>query len=419
MRKEDDFLEYVIVGNGPASIGAVIGIRETDTKNNITIISEEPYPAYSKELIFNWFEGSLSENKIFIGSKSLSPQNNVKTIYNFTATEIDLTQKIVKLSNGSAVPYDKLLIATGYKSYLPDIPGINSVTLKYDFNSLNNAKDLSTKIKMTSRILIIGNEFHALRATEVLSRFAQSITIVDKADRIFSDTLDKESSQKIRRHCEENGIKFHLKACIEKFLNNKCFLSNGKTIDFDILINAVPPSPQCELIKKQDGKTNWGIITDLTQLTSLRNIYAAGNCTEYFDISSDKNKILTSSSAAYQQGLVAGKNMSGKISYFLNNIPVYSINIFGLQIIFAGTLKGQMLSSTDTDDYKKLFIKDDMLKGFILIGNVERAGIYTSIIKNRIPLQSLNLNLLQASPSVCAFNKIKRLEIFAGMSFDD
>ena len=188
-----------------------------------------------------------------------------------------------------------------------------------------------------------------------------------------------------------------------------------ETVDFDMVILAVGVRPNVELIKEAGGNVGRGIITDNRQQTSLKDIYAAGDCTESYDISIEANRILAILPNAHNQGVVAGKNMAGKEAYYLNAFPMNAIGFFGLHIITAGSYDGEPVVETDGTNYKKLVVKDKQLKGFILMGKyIKRAGIYTSLIREHITADECDYELMLKAPQMMAFNRERRNDKLAG-----
>ena len=117
---------------------------------------------------------------------------------------------------------------------------------------------------------------------------------------------------------------------------------------------------------------------------------------------------------AYMQGECAGMNMSGADCVFDRAVPMNSIGLLGMHIMTAGTYSGQAYYESSGKDYKKLFYSNNRLNGFILIGNVEKAGIYTSLIREKTPLDTLNFELICKRPGLMAFSKMVRTEILGG-----
>lgn len=220
----------------------------------------------------------------------------------------------------------------------------------------------------------------------------------------------------MQKHIEDKGTKFILGTSVEQFSKNSAKLTNGETVDFDILVIAVGVRPNTELVSDAGGKVEKGIITDLHQQTTIDNVYAAGDCTVSHDCSSNTDRILALLPNAFMQGEVAGKNMAGEETLYLNAISMNAIGFYGLHIITAGSYDGDedITEDADKEIYKKLVFKDGLLKGFILMGDVARAGIYTSMIKEQIPLTEVDLDLLRDKPQMMMFGKARREEKLAG-----
>ena len=115
------------------------------------------------------------------------------------------------------------------------------------------------------------------------------------------------------------------------------------------------------------------------------------------------------------QGEVAGKNMAGQETHYLNAIPMNAIGFYGLHIISAGSYDGEEFVQSEGTTFKKLVFRDGKLKGYILMGDVARAGIYTSLIKEQIPLDTVDMEVLKEKPQMLMFGKARREEKLAGI----
>lgn len=202
---------------------------------------------------------------------------------------------------------------------------------------------------------------------------------------------------------------------VEHFTEKQAVLQSGKTIDFDILVIAVGVRPNTELAMQAGAKVNRGIQTDARCQTTLTDVYAAGDCTESHDITTDEDKILALLPNAYMQGECAGLNMAGADALYDKAIPMNAIGFFGLHIITAGSYSGTPQVVTTGGSYKKLITKDDLLKGYIMVGNVERAGIYTSLIREKKRLSTIDFELIKEKPQLMAFSKRERAKTLGGM----
>ncbi len=408
-------MNYVIIGNSAAAVGAVQGIRSVDNAGNITIISDEKYHTYSRPLISYWLKGAVSEDKMLYRDSDFYEKNNVETKLGVKVTAINAAEKKVILDDGSSVSYDKLLNATGSKPFVPPMEGLEYVKHKYTFMKFDDAKAIKDEIKPEVKVLIVGAGLIGLKAAEALEHYGADMTVIDLADRILPSILDKDASAVMQSYIESKGVKFILGTSVKKFNAGSAELTNGNTVIFDMVILAVGVRPNTELIAKAGGKVNRGIVTDNKQaVEGLSDVYAAGDCTESFDITSGTQKILALLPNAFMQGEIAGKNMAGEEAYYLNAIPMNAIGFFGLHIITAGSYDGNAYVETEGNRYKKLVTQGNELKGFILMGDIKRAGIYTSLIKQHISIDECDFEMLKNDPLMMAFTRERRNEKLAG-----
>jgi len=430
-------MKYVIIGNSAAGIGAAEGIRtaeavsaaeashQTDKQGEITIISNEPHHTYSRPLISYLLLGKVTEDKMKYRCDNFYSDNNISLLTGVNAEKIDAEKKQVFLSNGQSISYDKLLVASGTSPFVPPFEGLDTVKEKFTFMCLDDARniDKALKNKKDASVLIIGAGLIGLKCAEGIAKKASKITIADLAPCILSSILDAESAAIVQNHIEEQGIEFKLKNSVKKFENNSAVFENGETVNFDILILAVGVRPNTSLLK-DIAEIDRGIIVNGKSETSAKDIYAAGDCTQTLDISSGQKKVMALLPNAYMQGECAGNNMaSGAEKIFDKAIPMNAIGFFGLHIITAGNYTGEVfLMKKDKSEnekekhtiFKKLFYSDNKLNGFILIGDVEKAGIYTSLIRERTPLDSIDFNLVCQKPGLMAFTKEERMVKLGG-----
>ena len=399
-------MRYVIIGNSAAGIGAVEGIRQTDRQGEITIITNEPHHTYSRPLISYLLRGTTTGEKMKYRGESFYTDNNVKVLY-ANATEIDAKNRQVLLSGDRRIAYDKLLIATGSSPFVPAFTGLDTVKDKFTFMSLDDAGALEKTLDKDKRVLIIGAGLIGLKCAEGILDRVSHITIIDLAPKILSSILDDDGAKMVQNHLESKGMEFKLSSSAKCFEENAVTLENGDRIDFDILVLAVGVRPNTALLNGI-AEIDRGIVINEKSETSVPDIYAAGDCTQTLDVSSGLNRIMALLPNAYMQGECAGINMAGGAKSFDKAIPMNAIGVCGLHIITAGNYTGDAYSEDADGTYKHLFYSDNRLSGYILIGNVEKAGIYTSLIRERTPIDSIDFALVCKNPGLMAFRKEDR-----------
>jgi len=416
-------MNYLIIGNSCAGTSCAAGIRNTDKKGNITILSEENFPAYGRPLISYFLLGKQDLQTIKYKKENFYTKNNITVKLNTKAENIDTTKKQVKCSNGEIYKYDKLLIATGSVPFVPKIEGIEKHKNVYTFLNLESVINIKKAITKNSDVVIIGAGLIGLKAAEALAEQVKSVHVCDMADRVMGSVLDKNSASIIQNHIEKHNVKFYLSNTAKEVKENSVILADGTELKCDVLIMAVGVRPNTSLAQTANIKINRGIVVDKNMQTSVKDIYAAGDCVESLDVLSNQNKILALWPNAFIQGKTAGANMAGAKQEFNGGFPLNAIGFFGLHLISAGIIEPKQEGFKVHIEYnkekqllKKLVIKDDKLEGFALINTNERAGIYTSLINDKTRLSSLNYDITKQNIGLSAFSKeIRENKIFGGI----
>jgi len=401
-------MKYVIIGNSAAAIGCVEGIREVDRDGEILIISDERHHTYSRPLISYLLMGKTDLQRMKYRPDSFYADKGCEVMLGRRATKISPDEKTVALEDGTLVHYDKLLVATGSRPIVPPVPGIEKVKNSTSFMYLDDAERLQSMIGPESRVMILGAGLIGLKCAECLAGKVGKITVVDMAPRILPSILDTEGAGIVQRHLESKGMGFILSDSAAEFTEDSAKLKSGRTVDFDVLVIAVGVRPNISLVSDCGGRVGRGIIINERCETSIPDVYSAGDCSEGFDSALGEARILAILPNAYMQGYVAGVIMAGGAALHEKAIPMNAIGLCGLHVITAGVYDGESFVRRDGENYKALFYKDNLLKGFILIGDVARAGIYTSLIREKTPLDSLDFELIKERPQLMAFARSTR-----------
>lgn len=408
---------YVIIGNGVAAAGCIEGIRSVDAEGSITVISAEEHPVYCRPLISYYLENKTDLERMRYRAPSFYADNGVTVLYGKRAEKIDPNTRQIRLDSGESLPYDALCVCTGSSPFVPPMQGLDTVPQKFSFMTLDDALALEQAVSADSRVLIVGAGLIGLKCAEGLHGRVKQITVCDLAPRVLSSILDDKCAAIMQKHLEENGIAFLLGTSAKEFQGGKAIMQSGETVEFDVLVLAVGVRPNTALIKDAGGKVNRGIAVDDTCKTDLPDIYAAGDCTEYRDISSGTEKIMALMPNAYMQGHTAGVNMAGGEAAFDNAIPMNSIGFFGLHCHTAGTQPEgcEVYEEAAGNRIKRLFVKDDKLTGFMLIGHMHRTGIYTALIRNQTPLSTVDFARLKLEPQLAAMGTAYRDKVLKGV----
>ena len=412
--------QYVIIGNGVAATGCVEGIRSADSEGKITVISGENRPVYCRPLISYYLEGKATPEKMNYRGPDFPEKMNCEFIYGKQAVQLRQDDKTVVLDDGTVLPYDAVCIATGSVPFVPPFAGLDTVEKQFSFMTMDDALALDAAVNKDSRVLIVGAGLIGLKCAEGLHGRVASITVCDLADRVLSSILDTQSAAVMQQHLEENVIHLLLGDTVSQFERNTAKMRSGAEVEFDVLVLAVGVKANTALARQVGAEVNRGILVNEKMETTVPGIFAAGDCTEGMDASLGQRRVLAILPNAYLQGRCAGINMAGGNAVHDRAIPMNSLGLLGLHAMTAGTAfseadGGSIVEEKTEAGWKRFFVKDGLLTGFMLLGDVDRAGIYTALIREKTPLDSIDFAALKKSPTLAAMPKENRRKKLGGV----
>jgi len=401
-------MDYVIVGNSAAAVGAVEGIRSVDKEGKITLFSKEPYPAYSRPLISYYLSGKVTPEKMYYRDPNFYERLKVDANLGTEVQALKLEEKKVELPTGELVHYDRLLIATGGNPITPPIPGREYSGIS-TFLTWNDVKELEKELFPGIKVVIIGAGLIGLKATEALVKREAIVTVAELSNRILSAILDEDSAQIVQDHFEEQGVKFQLNNTVSEILGEQgkvtgVRLQNGEKLACDRVILAIGVRPNMDLVRNTNIKLNQGILITPQMETSVTNVYAAGDVSEGYDKIYQENRVLPILPNAYKQGFTAGVNMAGGSSEYQGGFAMNAIGFFDLPMLTAGIIKPtapdfqeyiQYDKSKSKSNYKKIVLRAGKLVGYIALNTVDRAGILTGLMDQEVDVTPFQEHLLK------------------------
>lgn len=416
-------MKYVIIGASAAGLAAAEAVRKYDAQGTVTVLTEEEYMPYSRPSISYYLKGKVKESNMTLRKPAFYKEKKIDVITSAKVTAIDTEKKIVKAGRKN-YPYDKLCLCTGSKPFVPPMDNVEGKANALTFLDLKATKAVKTLANDKTRAVVIGAGLIGMKAAEGLVKICKSVDVVELAPRVLPSILDAKSAKQVKKHLENNGIRFHLENTVVKASSKgkqitAVTLKDGKKLPCDLLILAVGVRPQTELAEKAGLEVNRGIITDTeTMQTSNPDIYAAGDCCVSTDMLDGSKKIIALWPNAVQQGNVAGAQMAGADVTVGGTYSVNAIDFFGLRICTCGLInaQGEQYSDKirqDGDVYKRLVFEGDKLVGYVLINSSVNAGMYTNLISNKISLDTIQGDIMD-NPSIFMFDKDTRITKLRG-----
>jgi len=388
-------VKYLIIGNSAGGIGAVEAIREVDKAGAITIISGEPYPAYSRPLISEYLASRRPLEKMLFRSAGFYEENHVRAILGQKVEQLDISQHAVRLENGRIIAWERLLLATGGLPIIPQIEGIDRKGV-FTFFTLDDARAIDRYLGWRiGRAVVIGGGLIGISVTEALVKRGVKVTIVEMKERILNTILDEETSALVEERLKQAGVRVitgSTVANIGSYLGDTVTgitTDGGIPIPCELVVVAIGVRPSTELVAGSGIKINRGIVVDRYMATSSADVYACGDVAEAYDFIYGENRLTPVWPNAYMGGRVAGFNMAGVPTEYAGGTAMNSLKYFGVAIVSAGIVNlpddsYEVVSKKHDHTCKKVMLKDGLVAGMVFVGNIEKSGIVFSLMKDRV-----------------------------------
>jgi NAD(P)H-nitrite reductase large subunit len=426
-------MKHVILGAGPAGVIAAETIRKHAPNDDIVIVGDEAEAPYSRMAIPYLLMGNVGESGTHLRHDAGHFAKLRITLRQARCTAVDATRRSVSLGDGSVLPFDTLLLATGSTPMSPPIPGIDSPDV-HPCWTLADARAIIGKARRGQRVVQMGAGFIGCIIMESLASRGVELTVVEMGDRMVPRMMGPTAGTMIKAWCENKGVTVHTGARVESIapasasgaasppsLLGKIVdfvtgsqaqsqdgrggwhvkLSNGKTLDADLIISATGVRPNIGFLEGSSVKCLLGVLTDEHMQTSVPGIYAAGDCAEAFDKVSGKTIVSAIQPNAADQAYVAGMNMAGRKAVLKGVTQINVLDTLGLVSTsfgdWQGVPGGQHVELTDAQAGRHLSLqfKDDVLVGCNSLGWTDHVGAMRGLVEGRIHLGKWKDALLQ------------------------
>lgn len=412
--------DYAIVGNSAAAINACDAIRAEDERGTIALFSEERYRCYSRPLISYLVSGEIEARGMYYRSPNYYHKNKVAFFSGTRVTSIDPGKHLLITADGTKVKWRKLLLATGFRPFIPPIEGLEEV----DFLTFVSWDDAKRMLRLTSRpfrALVLGAGLIGMKAAEALRARGGQVMVVERLGRVLPMALDEVASDMVAGRCRQAGIEVVTGQSVTRVASRggnrgTACLEDGSEVAFDLLVIAVGVRPRDELAEEAGLDCRDGILVDEGQRTSYPDVYAAGDVARAYDLVRGEPAINALWPIAALQGKYAGLNMAGKEIPYPGGNPMNSVEFFGLPVLSAGTVNPPdgsyevIVRRAGEDDYRKVVLQGDVLVGMLVAGRIERAGILTSLIQEKANVRRVKNFLLEEGFGHIHFPRSVRME---------
>ncbi|SHK29091.1 nitrate reductase [Rhodothermus profundi] len=413
----------VIIGAGAAARAFLEAYRKHNDTDELYLFGREPHGFYNRVQLPEYLSGQRTVAQL----RTLADaQLNALRVHFFRGVEVinvDRTARVVHGSNGVSLPYDRLVLATGSRPFIP--PGIpitwpNVFTLR----TLADADAIRTRLAGSQRVLILGGGLLGLEVAAALHEAGYTCTILELADRLMARQLDETAAALLREELEARGIRIYCNDAPETFLGTDCFegvrTRTGRTLTADLLLVAVGTRPETRLATRIGLNVHRGVCVNDHLQTSDPAIYAIGEVAEH------RGQLYGTTPAAEEQARVAAAHIagdvwarySGSVPFNILKIPDFDLCALGQSVVppDAPAYEEVVLLDRKRRIYQKVVVRHNRLVGAILLGDRSAFAQFQRLIAEGLELDAPPHRLLQGSetaeppegPIVCSCYNVGR-----------
>jgi nitrite reductase (NADH) large subunit len=388
----------VIIGNGMAAARLCEELSQRALgRYAIAVIGKEPRLAYNRVLLSSVLAGEVAAGDLTVKPADWWRKHGVTLCYGTGATAVDPAARTVTLEDGSALPYSKLVFATGSRAIRLPIPGADLPGV-LTFRDLADTESLVRAARRDTRAVVIGGGLLGIEAAYGLAKAGVAVTLVHLMDRLMERQLDPRAAALLKRAVEAKGITIELEAATLRVHGNdrveSVELKDGRRLPADTVVIAVGIAPNAEIARAADLAVNRGIVVDNGLATSDPNIFAIGECAEHC------GSCYGLVEPANEQALVLAQRLAGRNASYNGSVNGTNLKVSGVHVFSVGDFLGApgtesiVLADAGLGTYRKLVIENERLVGAVLYGDTADARWYLDLLRTEASIEAIREDLV-------------------------
>ncbi len=388
-------MHHVILGAGPAGVIAADTLRKQDAEAQITLISGEPEPPYSRMAIPYLLSGQIDEEGTYLRQDQGHYRNQGIDVVHARAGGVDSENKNLALEDGTELSYDRLLIATGASPIRPSVEGLNLPGV-HSCWTLADAREILDRALKGDDVVLMGAGFIGSIILEALVSRGVNLTVVEMGDRMVPRMMDETAGAMLQRWCESKGVNVLTGTQIREIDRGKnrvdVELSSGKSIPAKLVVVAAGVAPNISFLEASGIKTGQGVTVNGFLRTSAKDVYAAGDVAQGKDMSTGAFSVLAIQPVAADHGRIAALNMAGYQTPHEGSLNMNVLDTIGLVSSSFGAWEGvkggdnTRMSDEHAYRYLRLEFDGDRLAGAQAVGLTDHIGIARGLIQTGLRL---------------------------------
>ncbi|WP_339925678.1 nitrite reductase large subunit NirB [uncultured Cyclobacterium sp.] len=389
--------KIVVIGNGMVGYKFCEKLREASPVSDfeITVFGEEPWPAYDRVHLSEYFTGSTADDLI-LAPLSWYEDNKIDLRRNELIVTINREQKTVTSHTGTVMPYDKLVLATGSAAFVPPIEGVEKKGV-FVYRTLEDLDAIINFGKNIKSAAVIGGGLLGLEAAKAVRDLGLKTHVVEFASRLMPRQLDEEGSSILKSKLEDLGLFIHLNKNTQKIKGNGKLsgldFKDGSNLAVDMLVISAGIKPRDELAKKcglSSAPRGGVVVNEFLQTVEDKDIYAIGEVASY------QSMVYGLVAPGYEMATQVVNQLTGKeVRPFLGYDMSTKLKLIGVNVASFGDSFGTLEPSIpivyqnkNSGQYKRINISMDgkRLLGGILVGEASAYGMLLQMTQNKMPL---------------------------------
>ncbi len=399
--------KIVIIGAGSAGLGFINQYRASNTDDEIHVFSKEIYPFYNRIMLPDYISGEQSWEQLVKLREDQFSEANIVVHAGVGIAHIDRNAKVVTDTNGVEHSYDKLLLGTGSRAFMPKgvprLPGIFNMRSRLDADSL-----LPFLRGEAPHAVVVGGGLLGLELATSLRQIGVRVTLVHRSGRFMERQLDPLASELLYLELLDRGIDMYFNEEVQTFAGTNRLegvqLKSGRKLNCQVVVMAIGTEPNIELARAAGLTCNRGVVVNDYLQTSDPDIFAAGEVAQW------NGQMWGVTLAAEQQAEAAARFIAGDLSQpYRGSLSMNILKMEGLHLCSIG-ISEIPPNQTGYEEivfidkakryYKKCIVHNDKLVGAILVGDKNEFAEFRDLIANGIELSEKRLQLLRSSKKV-------------------
>jgi nitrite reductase (NADH) large subunit len=380
----------VVIGNGMAGARLVEDIvdRGGNDRFSITVFGREPHGNYNRILLSKVLAGSQDPRDIFLNPLDWYEENGIALHAGATVVSIDRRAHTVTTDEGAEYPYDKLVIATGSRPFLPAVQGLYGPggALKpgiFGFRTIGDCEAMLAWARTARRVAVVGGGLLGLEAGRALLERGLEVEIVQRGGQLMNLQLDAEAAAMLRSSVEALGMGVRLDASTKRVIGNArpegLELEDGSLLACDMVVFATGTRPEVELATRAGLVVERGIVVDDgLRAIGCEDVYAVGECAEH------RGDLYGLVAPLWEQTAVLADRLTGanpSVEYHGSKLAT-KLKLSGVELATMGIVEPEReddevvrYSEAKRGVYKTAIVRDGKLIGAILLGDLRQASL--------------------------------------------